>query len=203
MIAWSIEAAVQSGCFQRIIVSTDDAEIAEVARSFGAEVPFLRPSDLAGDFTGTIPVIRHATEWCVQDGCDPQEVCCIYATAPFVDVTDLRRGMEVLIGSGCEYAFSVTDYSCPVQRALRLTSSGRVEMFYPEHVNSRSQDLESSYHDAGQFYWGNAAAWLGARPLFTRNAAAVVLPRWRVQDIDTMDDWIRAEWLFKALNATR
>ena len=201
MIAWSIEAALDSGCFDRVIVSTDDDEIAEVARQHGAEVPFLRPLELSDDHTGTIPVIRHAIETINSQGRAVEQACCLYATAPFIQAEDLRRGLEILQGSGGDYAFSVTSYAFPIQRAIRLTPEGRVEMFNPEHFNTRSQDLEEAYHDAGQFYWGRADAWLQGKMIFSPASLPVMLPRHRVQDIDTPEDWVRAEWLFKAMQA--
>ena len=199
MIAWSIEVALQSGCFDRVLVSTDDPEIAQVAQAHGAEVPFLRPPELSDDHTGTIPVIAHATQWLTDHGTLASQVCCIYATAPFVQAQDLQRGLELLQSSGADYAFSVTSYAFPIQRAVRITPNQRVEMFQPDQFNTRSQDLEEAWHDAGQFYWGQAAAWLAQKPLFTQQATAVRLPRHRVQDIDTPEDWTRAEWMFKAL----
>ena len=199
MIAWSIRAAINSQCFDRIIVSTDDEEIAAVAKEHGAEVPFLRPANLSDDHTGTIPVIAHAIDWQEQHGQAAIEVCCIYATAPFVQAADLQRGLHVLQTTGAEYAFSVTSYAFPIQRAIRITPNQRVEMFQPEHFNTRSQDLPEAWHDAGQFYWGQAHSWLAGRPLFTTGAAPVRLPRHRVQDIDSLEDWKRAEWLFKAM----
>lgn len=201
MIAWSIEAALQSGCFDKVIVSTDDEEIAEVARQYGASVPFMRPAELSDDYTGTIPVIRQAIEWCKANGFDARQVCCLYATAPFVSPEDLRRGLGILEQTGGQYAFSVTSYAFPIQRAIRLTGAGHVEMFNAEHFNTRSQDLEESYHDAGQFYWGLASAWLQEKMIFSPESSAVLLPRHRVQDIDTPEDWIRAEWLYKAFQA--
>lgn len=201
MIAWSIEAARQSGCFEKTIVSTDDAEIADVALEWGAEVPFLRPAELADDYTGTIPVIAHAVEWMSSHVKKVELACCLYATAPFVLPQDLRRGFEMLQGSDADYAFSVTSFAFPIQRALRIDGTQRVEMFNPEHFNTRSQDLEEAWHDAGQFYWGRAEAWLASRPLFSHASVAVPLPRYRVQDIDTAEDWERAEWMFKALQS--
>jgi N-acylneuraminate cytidylyltransferase len=199
MIAWSIRAANESECFDRIIVSTDDPEIAEVAKAHGADVPFTRPVELSDDHTGTIPVIAHAAAWQNQHGEQPTEICCIYATAPFVRAADLRTGLEVLRSTGAHYAFSVTSYAFPIQRAIRITTDQRVEMFQPEHFNTRSQDLQEAWHDAGQFYWGRAQAWLEQTPLFSRASAPVPLPRDRVQDIDTPEDWQRAEWMFKAM----
>lgn len=199
MIAWSIAAAQQSGCFDQVLVSTDDDEIAAVARQHGATVPFIRPTALADDHTGTTPVIRHAIEWHQAQGHSPAQVCCIYATAPFVSAEDLRRGQLALVESASDYAFSVTSYAFPIQRAVRITPANRVEMFNPEHFNTRSQDLEEAFHDAGQFYWGTADAWLHERRIFGANSVPVMLPRHHVQDIDTPADWARAEWLFKAM----
>lgn len=201
MMAWSIEAALQSGCFDVVAVSTDDAEIAAIAQTHGATVPFMRPEQLANDHTGTTPVIRHAVEWFRAQGHSPSHVCCIYATAPFVTAQDLQRGHTALIDSASDYAFTVTSYAFPIQRAVRITSANRVEMLNPEHFNTRSQDLEEAFHDAGQFYWGTADAWVQERRLFGENAVPVMLPRHRVQDIDTFEDWERAEWLFKAMQA--
>lgn len=201
MIARSIEAALESGCFDRVIVSTDDTEIAEVARQFGATVPFMRPAELSDDYTGTVPVIRHAIEWFTASGECPDQVCCIYATAPFISEEDICQGLESLVANGCDYAFSVTSYAFPIQRAIRITPQGRVEMFQSAHFNTRSQDLEEAFHDAGQFYWGRASAWLEGKALFGLHSAPVILPRHRVQDIDTAEDWERAELMFKVMHA--
>ena len=196
IIAWAIRAAIESQCFGRIIVSTDDSEIADVAKIHGAEVPFIRPPELSDDHTGTIPVIAHAIEWQNKHGKAVSEACCIYATAPFVQASDLRRGIQILKCTGADYAFSVTSYAFPIQRAIRITAEQRVEMFHPKHFNTRSQDLEEAWHDAGQFYWGKASAWLRLQPLFTPNSAPVVISRDRVQDIDTLEDWKEAEQKF-------
>lgn len=198
MIVWSIEAAQQSGCFNRIVVSTDDAEIADVARKYGAEVPFLRPAELSDDHIGTVPVIRHAVEWFINAGQQPKHACCIYATAPFILPADIRRGLEILLATGSDYSFSVTSYPFPIQRAVRITPQNRVEMFSPQLFNTRSQDLEEAFHDAGQFYWGRASAWLAEKKIFSPDASPVLLPRHQVQDIDTMEDWQRAELMFQA-----
>jgi N-acylneuraminate cytidylyltransferase len=192
MIAWSIEAALASGCFDRIIVSTDDAEIAEVAKAHGAEAPFVRPPELSDDYTGTIPVIAHAIQWQNNTGPTATEVCCIYATAPFLLPEDLQRGLTLLQSTGTDFAFSVTNYAFPIQRAIRITSEQRIEMFQPEQFNNRSQDLEEAWHDAGQFYWGSSGAWLTNKPIFSTKSIPIILPRYRVQDIDTQEDWDRA-----------
>ena len=182
------------------MVSTDDAEIAEVARQCGAQVPFMRPDELSDDHTGTTAVIAHAIDWFAAQGKSPALVCCIYATAPFVSVDDLCRGLMTLTDSGGDYAFSVTSYAFPIQRALRINDTGHVEMFNSEHFNTRSQDLEEAYHDAGQFYWGRASAWLEGKLIFSPMSVPVLLPRYRVQDIDTAEDWEMAEYLFRAVN---
>lgn len=199
MIGWSIEAAQQSGCFDTIIVSTDDSEIARIASDFGAVVPFLRPAALSDDYTGTLPVVRHAVSWLIEHGEPVDFACCLYATAPFVSPESLRLGWEKIQEGYCSYAFAVTSYAFPIQRAIRLTENGRVSMFDPEQFSVRSQDLEEAWHDAGQFYWGKVEAWLEQKAIFSEDSTPVILPRHRVQDIDTPEDWIRAEWMFKAM----
>jgi N-acylneuraminate cytidylyltransferase len=203
MIAWSIAAALKSDCFDRVIVSTDDEEIAQVARRHGAEVPFVRPAALSDDHTATIPVIRHAIEYMSEKGQKPYQVCCIYATAPFLSAADICRGLAVLESTTCDYAFSTTSYAFPIQRAIRINEQGKVGMFLPEYANTRSQDLEEAYHDAAQFYWGRAEAWMSERAIFGANSVPVHIPRYRVQDIDTVEDWIMAEYLFCAMNLVR
>jgi len=195
MIAWSIDAAKLSGLFEHIIVSTDDAEIAEVAKQWGAEVPFMRPEELSNDYAGTTPVIAHATQWALDQGLDVIAVCCIYATAPFVQTDDLKQGWDALNSGDWDYAFTVTDFAAPIFRAFKQTAEGGIEMFFPEHFATRSQDLPIALHDAGQFYWGRPAAWLEGKRIFDRRSKPVLIPRWRVQDIDTQDDWERAEIL--------
>lgn len=199
MIAWSIAAALESGCFDGVIVSTDDAEIAVAAKMYGASVPFLRPSELSDDYTGTLPVMRHAVDWLSKVEGEVDLVCCIYATAPFVRPTDLQRGLNKLQATGMDYSVSVTSYAFPIQRALAINEHGCLNMIRTEMLGTRSQDLPEVFHDAGQFYWGTASAWSLERPVFAGNSVPVVLPRHRVQDIDTEEDWIRAEWLFRAM----
>jgi len=199
MIAYSIEAAKQSGCFDRIIVSTDDQEIAEIALRYGAEVPFVRPADIADDFATTLDVMQHAIMWCADQQWDVDKVCCIYATAPFILPEYIQQGLKVVCAENVEYAFSVTTFPFPIQRAISLDKDGAVSMFSPDHANTRSQDLEEAYHDAGQFYWGKATAYLAGKAIFTEHSKAVILPRKRVQDIDTFEDWQLAESLFSVL----
>jgi pseudaminic acid cytidylyltransferase len=193
MIAWSIEAAKESGLFEKIIVSTDDEEIAEIASEWGAEVPFLRPAELSDDFVATTEVIAHATQWAIDQKFDLESVCCIYATAPFIKVEDLKRAREALDSGDWDYAFAVTDFAAPIFRAFKETEQGGLEMFFPEHFGTRSQDLPVALHDAGQFYWGRSEAWMQGRRIFSINSKPILIPRWRVQDIDTLEDWKRAE----------
>lgn len=199
MIAYSIEAAVNSQCFDKIIVSTDDAEIAEVAIKHGAEVPFIRPDNISDDYATTLDVIKHAIEFTESQGWAVKNVCCIYATAPFLIPEFIQKGLDELTSAEIDYAFSATSFPFPIQRALKLSDEQRVEMFQPEHLNTRSQDLEEAYHDAGQFYWGTKSAFLQRKPFFSPQSKAVLLPRKRVQDIDTNEDWELAEALYKAL----
>ena len=199
IIAWSIEAALATEMFDNIVVSTDDERIAEIASRHGAEVPFLRPAELADDHTGTNAVVRHAIEWFQENGQHIELVCCIYATAPFVQPRYLREAYDRLVSSDMEFAFSVTSFAFPIQRALRITNDGNMEPMWPEQALRRSQDLEEAWHDAGQFYWGNSEAFIQDLPMFASHSIPVVLPRHLVQDIDTEEDWHRAELMFEAI----
>lgn len=198
MIGYSIDAALKTGLFDRVIVSTDDKEIADIAVSLGAEVPFLRPDALADDFTGTGAVIKHALTWLNAHGVSAQYVCCIYATAPFLLPELLREGYDKLLASKKSFAFSITTFPFPIQRAIKLNQEGLIDAFFPEFVQFRSQDLEASYHDAGQFYWGLEKAFLDEEPSFSPISMPVIVPRYLVQDIDTMEDWHRAELMYRA-----
>ena len=202
IMAWVIETALQSGLFDKLIVSTDDEEVANVAAEYGAEVPFVRPAELSDDQTGIIEVVQHAVTWMADNGADVEHVCCMLATAPFLQAGDLEKGLTRLVESNASYAFSVTAYPFPIQRAVRITTAGRVEAIWPENVPKRSQDLEETFHDAGQFYWGTRAAFERGEPIFASGSVPVRLPRYRVQDIDTPDDWKRAELMFGAIRKT-
>jgi N-acylneuraminate cytidylyltransferase len=200
MIGWSIEAAIKSGCFDRIIVSTDDSEIAQVAKGYGADVPFIRPSHLSDDHTATAPVIAHAIDEVEKNGTRVDFACCIYATAPFVREEDLVSGMNLINKGEWNFAFSATSFGYPIFRSFKVKPSGSVEMFFPEHFATRSQDLPEAWHDAGQFYWGKPKAWREAFRIFDSDSTVIPLPRWRVQDIDTPEDWERAEVIFNQQN---
>lgn len=198
MIVRSIRTVLDSGLFDQVVVSTDDAEIAEVALAHGAQVPFMRPAALADDFTGTAAVIVHA----LQQLPAFDFACCVYATAPLLQVRYLREGFELLERhSDKSFAFSVCDFGFPVQRALTLDGQGALTALYPEFRNTRSQDLPEAFQDAGQFYWGRSEAWLRGEVLYSPASLPVMLPRHLVQDIDTPQDWKRAEYLYAALKA--
>ena len=200
MIAWSIIAAKESGLFDRIIVSTDDADIACVARAWGAEAPFLRPPELSNDFSGTVEVIAHATQWMLNEGVTFDAVCCIYATASLIQASDLKKGWAALESGNYDFAFSIAEFSAPIFRALKKTAGDIVQMFFPEFFATRSQDLTKAFYDAGQFYWGRPSAWLNSENIFTMASVSVEIPRSRSQDIDTPEDWEFAEKLHKIAN---
>ena len=201
MIAYAIEAALACEVIARVVVSTDDDEIATIAKDFGAEVPFRRPLELADDSTPTVPVIQHAIQAYRTSGISLENVCCIYPGVPFIRTEDLVEAFALLNAHGGEgYTFPVTAFPSPIQRALKRNENGAVAPFNPEHVNTRTQDLEPAYLDAGQFYWGRAKTWLSGENVHA-NGRAIVLPEWRVVDIDTPEDWSRAEVLHRAINA--
>ena len=199
MIAWSIEAGLSSGCFDQVVVSTDDDEIAAVARDFGADVPFVRPHDLSDDFTPTAPVIAHAIDWFARRGNTVDYACCIYATAPFIQAADIHAGLKLIIETSVNFVFPVTTFPYPIQRALRFTSQSNVAMLDPSFDLVRSQDTEETVHDAGQFYWGTSAAWNANKSILSSISAGVRVPRYRVQDIDSLEDLVRAEKMFRIL----
>ena len=196
IITYSIEAAIKSELFDRVIVSTDDEEIATIAESFGAEIPFMRPKSLSDNHTGTNEVLKHAIHWLKENRYPPEYVCCIYATAPFIQVSYLKKGFDKLINSEKSFAFSVTSFPFPIQRAVKIRDDGAIEAFNTKYIYTRSQDLEEAFHDAGQFYWGKAGAFLNDTVIFSQESVPVVLPRFMVQDIDTIEDWYRAELMY-------
>jgi pseudaminic acid cytidylyltransferase len=202
MIAWTIQAAINSKLFDRIIVSTDDPEVADISQTYGAEAPFSRPPELSTDRALTAPVIAHAIKW-LEDNASPiRLVCCIYATSPFLQPHFLRQGLELLdTKPDADFTFSIASYSFPIFRALKRNRDGTVGMFWPENEKTRSQDLPEAWHDAGQFYWGHKDAFLNQKGMFTSTSYPVVLPRNYVQDIDTEEDWAVAEKMQHALQA--
>ena len=201
IISYSIRVAQETKLFDRIIVSTDTPEIASIAREYGAEVPFFRPAELANDFAGTAEVVCHAIEWFAQEGMQLEFICCIYATAPFIQASYLKQGYEALVASNATSVFSVTTYPYPIYRSLKITEEGRIKMIWPDYENIRSQDLSEAYHDAGQFYWVNTKNFMQEKALFAKDSLPVILPRYLVQDIDTAEDWETAEMMFAAIKA--
>jgi pseudaminic acid cytidylyltransferase len=194
MIAYAITAAKESGLFEHIVVSTDDEEIATIARTFGAETPFDRPKELANDYTATVPVIAHAIESCLALGWTFDQVCCIYPGVPFIQIDDLKGALTYINNRETDFSFPITEFPSAIQRALKLLSNGKMQPFYSEFAFTRTQDLEPAYYDAGQFYWGKAEAWL-TDPKIHSIGLGYAIPSWRVVDIDTPDDWERAEIL--------
>jgi len=198
LISYSINAAESTGLFDKIIVSTDSDEVKQVALEYGADVPFIRPKELSDDYTGTRPVTSHAIEYCKTHYFEPEYCCCIYATAPFLQSEYLQQGFQALRSSRDKgFAFSATSFPFPIQRAIRLRDGG-VEPFSADDMGKRSQDLEEAYHDAGQFYWGKTKSYLSADSIFSSKSIPIILPRHLVQDIDTAEDWQRAELMYKA-----
>ncbi len=197
IIAYSINAAKHSGLFDHVIVSTDDEEIAEVAKDAGAEIPFMRPAKLSDDYATTMDVLAHAAEFYKNSGAALTDLCCLYATAPFVRPVDLIESARLFDDPALDYVFSATEFPFPIQRAFYRDKNGRTAMFQPEHVATRSQDLTPAFHDAGQFYWCKAGAVTARRPIFSDKSMPYILPRKRVQDIDTPEDWDFAEALYK------
>jgi pseudaminic acid cytidylyltransferase len=199
IIAYSIKAAFDSNCFDHVIVSTDDDEIKEIAKKYGAEVPFVRPVELSNDYVVTFKVIKHAIEWMESNNYTIENVCCLYATAPFVQPQIISRAFEKLKNSNLHYCFSLTSFPFPIQRAIKIDQNDKINMFNPGQFDKRSQDLEAAFHDAGQFYWGKSQAFKDELPLFSEFAIPYILPSYLVQDIDTNEDWIRAEVMHKVL----
>jgi len=198
LIAYSIETALKSNLFEMVLVSTDDEEIASIAKIYGAKVPFIRPESLSDDYTGSGEVVRHAQEWLQNEGYDLEYLCTIYATAPLLQTEYLQKGFELLQKSDAKYAFGATTMPFPIQRSFKITAQGRCEMFWPENFSKRSQDLDVAYHDAGQFYWNKLSKKSDAI-MFGSESIPVLLPRYLVQDIDDAEDWRDAEILYEAL----
>jgi len=197
IIAYSIKAAKTAGIFDKIIVSTDSDKIAQVTKEYGAEVPFIRPSELADDFTPTAPVILHALNWMVENGMPSNYVCCIYATAPLVRSEHIKKGFKLMVEKKVSSVFSVTTFPFPIFRALKIAEGSHLKMFWPEHEITRSNDLPEAYHDAGQFYWMDSKKFLETKKIYTDDALPVILPRYLVQDIDTLEDWETAEVIYE------
>jgi N-acylneuraminate cytidylyltransferase len=199
MIAWSIIAALESNLFDQVIVSTDDEEISSISNEYGASTPFIRPKDISDDFSTTADVMSHAVKWMYESDYLLDSICCIYPAAPFVQINDLKDSWKIFKSNSCEYVFTATAFQSSIFRGFKVIENNSVEMIYPELFESRSQDLPAVYHDAAQFYWGKPLAWLEGKRIFAKHSQAFLLPNYRVQDIDTEDDWRRAELIASSL----
>ncbi len=200
IIAYSIETAFASKLFDKVIVSTDDNEIAETAKDYGAEVPFVRPANLSDDNTAINAVIIHGINWFLDQGYKLNSVCCIFATAPLIQRDDLIKAHKIFLTNKWEFVFSATSFVYPIQRAFMKLKTDGIKMFQPEHFQTRSQDLPAAYHDAGQFYFGKTEAWLENIITFSEKSTIIMIPPYRTVDIDTEEDWIRAELIKELLN---
>ena len=196
MIAWTIDTAINSGLFSNVIVSTDDAEIAAIAQEHGAQVPFLRPADFSNDYATTKDVMRHAVTWLAKNQIESDFVCCLYATAPFLQAEDVVKGLRALQESTADYAYAVTEFDYSPHRALIKNQNGQVSLEKPELAAVRSQDLPSLVHDAGQFYWAKTETWLTQQEVLSSAGIGIEIPRSQAQDIDNEEDWKLAEALF-------
>lgn len=199
IIDYSIEAAIKSGCFDEVMCSTDDDEIAEVAKRYGATVPFMRSAATANDFATTADVLNEVIAEYQKRGKNFDYFCCLYPTAPFVNAQRIKDGYDIMVAHNAAGAMPVVQYSYPIQRALRVTD-GAISMREIEHLRSRSQDLEPMYHDAGQYYWYRTDAFLKNPNIMTSDPVAIITPEEEVQDIDTLDDWKMAEIKFTTIH---
>ncbi|PHS56711.1 MAG: pseudaminic acid cytidylyltransferase [Sulfurimonas sp.] len=198
LISYSIKIAIESKLFDKVIVSTDDKEIADIAKSYGADVPFIRPKELSDDYTNTADVSSHAIDFFKKNGIIFDYACTIYATAPMLQVKYLKDGLKKLQDSDAVHSFSATTMPFPIQRTFKLNKDGRCEMFTPEFYKYRSQDLIEAYQDAGQFYWSKLSLHTNEN-MFSKDSIAIILPRYLVQDIDTLEDWERAELMYEVM----
>jgi len=199
MITRVIEVLRSSQLFDQIVLSTDDHEVADIGRKAGAVVPFIRPDDLSDDFTGTAPVIAHAVNEMKLVGLGVSSVCCVYPTAVLLRAEDLFQSIDIMASGGWKYVFSAAKFDAPVQRSFLLNLDDRVEMLFPNEYKTRTQDLPAVYHDAGMFYWASPQTWLDQEAVFSANSTIAEIPSWRVQDIDTIEDFERAEYKYNLM----
>lgn len=199
ILAYSIQAALESGVFDRVMVSTDDEEIAETARRYGAEVPFFRSRETAGDYASTADVLAEVLEEYQKQGQEFDLLCGIYPTAPFLKPETLKKAMALLAESHADAVQPVVRFSFPPQRGVCIRD-GEVRFLWPEYRNARSQDLEPYYHDVGQFYCLNAKSFLSQKTLVMERTLPFILPELEVQDIDTEEDWKIAELKYRLLH---
>ena len=196
VIAYAIKVAKESEIFDEVIVSTDDKEIADIALSFGASVPWFRTRELSDDFATTVSVIQDAVKRLDSNFSKLQNVCCIYPTTPLLRSEHLTKGLKILKDGDWDYVVSASISKAPPERFLSIGENDEIVMRFPEHETSRTQDLPPAYQDAGQFYWGKKTSWLSALPLFTSKSTIFELPRECAVDVDSLEDWHLAEKLF-------
>lgn len=199
IIAYAIEAARQSGLFDEVMVSTDDAEIADVARQYGASLPFMRSAEMANDYATTAQVLAEVLNRYAECNQTFMHACCLYPTAPFVTPNLLQNAHKTLTEGDVDTVYPVQPYGFPIQRAVRLIG-GRAHWFQPEHALTRSQDLEPAYHDAGQFYFFKVSIFQQGQRLITDNTGAIVISEMAAHDIDTEADWQVAEFKYRLLH---
>jgi pseudaminic acid cytidylyltransferase len=199
IISYSVETALKSNLFEEVMVSTDDAEIAEIAVKYGASVPFLRTPSNSNDVAGISEVIIEVLEKYKSQHINFDNVCCILATAPFLNDQDLKHSYQKLTSSYYDSVFPVVKYSFPIQRAMQF-SGNKIQMIWPENKTKRSQDLIPSFHDAGLFYWIKSDIIQKEKTLWTNNASAIEISEQIAQDIDTPEDWEMAELKYKLLH---
>ncbi|MGB0897270.1 MAG: pseudaminic acid cytidylyltransferase [Flavobacteriaceae bacterium] len=197
IIAYSITAALESNLFDEVMVSTEDEAIANLAQEYGAKVPFKRSQTTASDYATTAEVLLEVIQAYEKQGHFFDIGCCIYPTAPFVTSTLLQKGLSHLEKEKYDTVFPVLPFSFPIQRAVKINSQNRVAMFQPEHLTTRSQDLEPAYQDSGQFYWFNVATMKQKQQLWTDNSGVIHLPPMQAHDIDYLEDWEIAEFKYK------
>ena len=199
MIAYAIQAAQNSKYIENVYVSTDDREISEISKTYGAKIPFIRPKELSDDLTPTVPVISHAVKELIKLGCKLENICCIYPCVPLLTSDIIDKAYLELVKKDKLFTYPVTSYSHPIQRAMKKDSNGQMSFFSPEHELTRTQDLEPSFHDMGQFYWGTAEAWLSSKKMHTDGIGVYVNSK-NLIDIDNDEDWVQAELIFNYLN---
>ncbi len=199
MISFVIKESLKSGLFDKIIVSTDSDEIKKISEQYGATCPFTRPKNISDDFTPTVPVIDHAIRFCEENfNWNIDNVCCIYPCAPFLLKSDLEIGLKLLDGSTKDYVFPIAEFNSSIYRSLKIKEKNNLVSVFPENILERTQNLDKAYYDVGQFYWGRKSSWLKNDKIHS-SSEGIIIPSWRAVDIDTPDDWKRAELLFNLL----
>jgi pseudaminic acid cytidylyltransferase len=199
IIKYSIDAAIESKCFDEVMVSTDDKEIAKVAIKYGAKVPFFRSAKNSDDHATTANVIEEVLSEYLKLGKKYDYACCLYSTAPFVTAKKLTEAKKLLVKSGADSVLPVTNFSFPIQKSFKIEDDGTLKMNWPKYLNSRSQDLKPAYHDAGQFYFLNVKSFLKQKKLFAKKTLPIITSELEVQDLDNESDWKIAEFKYKAL----